>query len=47
MGLDIEMEKEYVPMKECPRNESFADGNVGAGVKLMAGGGRMSSSERE
>ena len=22
-------------MKECPRNESFAYGNVGAGVRLM------------
>ena len=26
---DIEREKEYVQMKECPRNESLADGNVG------------------
>ena len=26
-------------MKECPRNESFADGNVGAGVRLMVRGG--------
>ena len=24
-----EREKEYVQMKECPRHESFADGNVG------------------
>ena len=32
-------EKEYVQMKECPRNESFADGNVGAGVRLMVRGG--------
>ena len=26
-------------MKECPRNESFAEGNVGAGVRLMVRGG--------
>ena len=26
-------------MKECPKNESFADGNVGAGVRLMVRGG--------
>ena len=26
-------------MKECPRNECFADGNVGAGVRLMVWGG--------
>ena len=26
-------------MEECPTNESFADGNVGAGVRLMARGG--------
>ena len=32
---DTEREKEYVQMKECPRNESFVDGNVGAGVRLM------------
>ena len=25
-------------MKECPRNESFADGKVGAGVRLMVRG---------
>ena len=36
---DTEREKEYVQMKECPRNESFADGNVGAGVRLMVRGG--------
>ena len=36
---DTEREKEYVKMKECPRNESFADGNVGAGVRLMVRGG--------
>ena len=27
---DTEREKEYVQMKESPRNESFADGSVGA-----------------
>ena len=32
---DTEREKEYVRMKKCPRNESFADGNVGTGVRLM------------
>ena len=26
-------------MKECPRNEGFAGGNVGAGVRLMVRGG--------
>ena len=26
-------------MKECPRNERFADGNVRAGVRLMVRGG--------
>ena len=36
---DTVREKEYVKMKECPRNESFADGNVGAGVRLMVRGG--------
>ena len=36
---DTEREKEDLQMKECPRNESFADGNVGAGVKLMVRGG--------
>ena len=29
---DTEREKEYVRMKESPRNESFADGSVGARV---------------
>ena len=32
---NLKNEKEYVQMKECPINESFADGNVGAGVRLM------------
>ena len=32
---DTEREKEYVRMKESPRNESFADGSVGATVRLM------------
>ena len=36
---DTEREKEYVQMKESPINESFADGNVGAGVRLMVRGG--------
>ena len=36
---DTEREKEYVQIKECTRNESFADGNVGAGVRLMVRGG--------
>ena len=26
-------------MKECPRNDSITDGNVGAGVRLMVRGG--------
>ena len=26
-------------MKKCQRNKSFADGNVGAGVRLMVRGG--------
>ena len=30
--------------KECPGNESFADGNVGGGLRLMV---RMFASERE
>ena len=30
--------KEYVEMKRCPRNESFADGSVGARVRLMVRG---------
>ena len=29
-------------MKECPRNKSLADGNVGAGVRLMVRGGCLS-----
>ena len=37
--------KSIVKMKECPRNESFADGNVGAGVRLMVER-RMFASER-
>ena len=36
---DTERDKEYVQMKECPRNEEFADGNVGVGVRLMVRGG--------
>ena len=36
-----EREKEYVRMKESPRNESFADGSVGARVRLMVRGGRF------
>ena len=36
---DTEREKEYVRMKESPRNESFADGSVGARVRLMVRGG--------
>ena len=36
---DTEREKEYVQMKEYPRSENFADGNVGAGVRLMVRGG--------
>ena len=43
---DAEWEREYVQMKECPRNESFADGNVG-GRSKPDGDGRMFSSERE
>ena len=35
---DTEREKEYVQMKECPRNESFTDGNVGAGARVMVTG---------
>ena len=37
--IDTEREKEYVQMKECPRNEGFTDGKVGARVKLMVRGG--------
>ena len=36
---ETEREKEYVKMKRCPRNESFADGSVGARVSLMMRGG--------
>ena len=36
---DTEREKEYVRMKESPRNESFADGSVVARVRLMVWGG--------
>ena len=37
---DTEREKEYVRMKESPRNKSFADGSFGARrVRLMVGGG--------
>ena len=32
---DTDREKEYVRMKESPRNESFADGSVGARERLM------------
>ena len=31
--------KEYVQMKESPRNESFADGSVGARDRMMVRGG--------
>ena len=36
---DTEREKEYVRMKESPRNKSFADGSIGTGVRLMVRGG--------
>ena len=36
---DTEREKEYVQMKESPRNESFVDGSVGARDRLMVRGG--------
>ena len=36
---NAEREKEYARMKESPRNESFADGSVGARVRLMVRGG--------
>ena len=32
---DTEREKEYVRMKQSPRNESFTDGSAGARVRLM------------
>ena len=35
MFNDTDREKEYVEMKRCPRNESFADGSVGVRVRLM------------
>ena len=38
MDLMIQKGRKYVQMKECPRNESFADGNVGEGVRLMVRG---------
>ena len=34
-------------MKESPRNESFTDGNVGAGVRLMVRGGLLPVRESE
>ena len=43
---DTEREKEYMEMKICPRNESFADGSVGARVRLMVRKG-MSTGKRE
>ena len=36
---DTDREKGYVQMKEYPKNESFADGNVGARVTLLVRGG--------
>ena len=36
---DTERKKGYVEMKRCPRNERFADGSVGAKVRLMVRGG--------
>ena len=36
---DTEREKAYVEMKSCGRNESFANGSVGARVRLMVRGG--------
>ena len=38
---DTEREKEYVDMKRCPKNESFADGSVGARVRVMVRGGYL------
>ena len=35
---DTEREKQYVRMKESPINESFADGSVGARVRLVVRG---------
>ena len=34
-------------MNQCPRNESFADGNVGAGVRLMVIERSIFASDRE
>ena len=42
---DTEREKEYVQIKECPRNESFADGNVGSRYETDDEG-RLFTSER-
>ena len=39
MFNDTERKKEYVEMKRYPRNESFADGSVGARVRMMVRGG--------
>ena len=36
---NTEMDKEYIQMEECTRNESFADGHVVAGVRLIVRGG--------
>ena len=44
---DTEREKEYVQMKECPRNESFIDGKVGVGVRLIGGCLPVRSSEKQ
>ena len=32
---DTEREKYYVRMKKCQSNESFANGSVGAGVRML------------
>ena len=34
-----ERQKEYVQMKRCPENESFADRSAGASIRLMMRGG--------
>ena len=39
VSMTQKREKEYVQMKESPRNESFLDGSVGARVRLMVRGG--------
>ena len=44
---DTEREKGYVRLKESPRNESFADGSVGARVRLMVREGRLPVRESE